>query len=224
LSNILISGCGMSFSGQERPTWVKVLKICGLPITDVGGPAVSNEWILNSLINGIVKHKPSHVICQLTGTRKLDVESNDERYNELVKTDSMRNFTYKNIWPSSSSTNHRIKKDYYKWLYSEKIDVDNTAVKLFAVSEMCKTRNIELYIIQGYSINWNDHHLLKYVNIDINFNMEDYYKQGEFYKLHDHSSGMNVPCKEFMKHFAKKVNKDFIKFDFDINSKLKKFI
>jgi hypothetical protein len=54
--------------------------------------------------------------------------------------------------------------------------------------------------------------------------MEDYYKQGEFYKFHDHSSGMNVPCKEFMKHFAKKVNKDFIKFNFDINSKLKKFI
>ena len=89
---------------------------------------------------------------------------------------------------------------------------------------MCKTRNIELYIIQGYSINWNDHHLLKYVNIDIDFNMEDYYKQGEFYKLHDHASGMNVPCKEFMKHFAKKVNKDFIKFDFDIDNKLKKFI
>ena len=147
MSNILISGCGISFSGKGLSTWVKMLRICGLPIIDVGGPAISNEWILNSLVNGIIKYKPSHVICQLTMTGKLDIESNNDRYTELVEQDSLRNFIYKNIWPSSRSDDHQIKKDYYKWIYSETIDVDNTAIKLFALQEICTRRNIKLYIV-----------------------------------------------------------------------------
>ena len=49
MSNILISGCGISYSKQAKPTWVKVLQLCKLPIIDLGGPAVSNEYILNKL-------------------------------------------------------------------------------------------------------------------------------------------------------------------------------
>jgi len=40
----------MSYSKQEKPSWVKVLKICGLNIVDVGGPAVSNEWIRKQIL------------------------------------------------------------------------------------------------------------------------------------------------------------------------------
>tara|TARA_B100001964_G_C14221148_1_gene595341 strand:+ start:865 stop:1545 length:681 start_codon:yes stop_codon:yes gene_type:complete len=222
LSKILVSGCGMSYSKQEKPSWVKVLKICGLNIVDVGGPAVSNEWILNSLINGIIKHKPTHVICQLTATGKLDIESNDERYKELVETDTLRNFTFKGVWPSSSSDDHKVKKDYYKWIYSKSIDVDNTAVKLFALSEACKKSNISLHIIQGYKIDWNNHHLLKLIDFDETFNMEKYYHQSEYYQYHDHVNQNTVPCKQFMKHFVKKINKEFLQF-YGLNEKLKKF-
>ena len=47
---ILISGCGMSFGGGERPTWINVLKICGLNITDLTGPGISNNSITNNFI------------------------------------------------------------------------------------------------------------------------------------------------------------------------------
>jgi hypothetical protein len=59
LSNkkILISGCGFSFSKQERKTWVNVLKSVGVNIVDVGGPAVSNQWILNKTFINKNQHK-----------------------------------------------------------------------------------------------------------------------------------------------------------------------
>ena len=221
MSNILISGCGISFSKQEKPSWVKILRLCGVPTIDVGGPAVSNEWILNNLINGIVKYDPSHVICQLTGIGKLDIESNDERYNELVTTDSIRNFTYKNIWPSSASADHKVKQDYYKWIYSKSIDIDNTAVKLFALQEICSKHNIKLHIVQGYKIDWDQHQLIKLINFDKNFTIEEYYHASSYYQFHDHSNDNTVPCKQFMKHFAQKINDEFL--HFDIQSKLDKF-
>jgi len=30
MNSILISGCGISYGQSERPTWIKILKICGL--------------------------------------------------------------------------------------------------------------------------------------------------------------------------------------------------
>ena len=52
---ILISGCGMSFGAGERPTWIKVLKLCGLDITDLTGPGVSNTLITNNIIEELYK-------------------------------------------------------------------------------------------------------------------------------------------------------------------------
>ena len=56
MSKILISGCGISFSGI-KPTWVKVLKLCGYDITDVSGPAISNQLITNQIIEKILVNK-----------------------------------------------------------------------------------------------------------------------------------------------------------------------
>ena len=59
MSKILISGCGISWSMQERPTWVKVLRLCNVDIDDQAGPAISNQMILNnmiSLISSCVHH------------------------------------------------------------------------------------------------------------------------------------------------------------------------
>ena len=75
---ILISGCGVSYGKNEIPTWVKVLKICGLDIKDLTGPGITNSLILNLLVDELHKNNYTHVICQLTSQRKLDVELNVE--------------------------------------------------------------------------------------------------------------------------------------------------
>ena len=49
MSKILTSGCGLSWSKQDRPTWVNVLKLCGVEIDDQAGPAISNQLILNNI-------------------------------------------------------------------------------------------------------------------------------------------------------------------------------
>ena len=68
LSNkkVLVSGCGFSFGGQERKTWVNVLKSVGVNIVDVGGPAVSNQWILNQAFLKLLEDESiNQVILQL---------------------------------------------------------------------------------------------------------------------------------------------------------------
>ena len=74
MSKILTSGCGLSWSKQDRPTWVNVLKLCGVEIDDQAGPAISNQLILNNMIECVMKNYYSQAICQLTGIKKLDIE------------------------------------------------------------------------------------------------------------------------------------------------------
>ena len=223
MSNILISGCGVSFSKQRKPTWSKVLKICGANITDLGGPAVSNEYILNKLLYGLHSHQDvTHVICQLTTTGKLDVEVNAHR-QQLVINDPIRNFTFDGIWPSSVSKTSRIKRDYYEWLYSEKIDIDNTIIKLLALKQYCMTNKIKLLILQGYQIDWPpDNPILGHLPIDFDYVIYDEYKNSEYYQYHDHDNGNTVPCKEYQKYLAQKINSDFLHLDLD--HKFKKFL
>ena len=215
MSNILISGCGISWSKQTKPTWVKVLKLCKLPIIDLGGPAVSNEYILNKLIKHLLatKEQTSHIICQLTAHGKIDVEVNEERYKEMIENDPLRNFTFDGIWPSSTSKLHPAKQSYYKWLYSERMDTENTLIKMYTLHKLCQDKNIDLLFLQGYDINWPNNNILKHVNLDIDFVIEHYYKSSEHYQHHDYSNQNTVPCIQFQKHFAFKVNSDFLKYD-----------
>ena len=74
MSKILTSGCGLSWSKQDRPTWVNVLKLCGVEIDDQAGPAISNQLILNNMIECVMKNYYSQAIRLLTGTKKLDIE------------------------------------------------------------------------------------------------------------------------------------------------------
>ena len=55
MSNILISGCGITFQGKE-PTWAKVFRLAGANMKDVSGPAISNDLIVNSLIEELYKN------------------------------------------------------------------------------------------------------------------------------------------------------------------------
>ena len=199
MSKILISGCGITFPG-ERPTWLKILKMCKLDIVDLSGPAISNYLILNQLIEEVQKNVYTHVICQLTSMGKLDVEINeDNRF--LMETDSVRNFEYKGYWPSSASTDHEYKKIWKKYFYSPKLELQDIKLKIQHLEMICKNKNISLYVIQGYDIGLGE------------YNIYDHYKSHFTYKYDVSNHSNNVPCRQFQLELAKKINKDFLKLE-----------
>lgn len=207
MSKILISGCGITFSG-ERATWSKVLRIAGYDITDVSGPAISNQLITNQLLEKIYQEDFDHVICQLTSLGKLDVELNDN--NLILKNkDSLRNFTYKEYWPSSHSNEHKVKKDYYNFLYSPKLEQQDLIYKLLLLQEKCKQTGTKLHIIQGYYIKWNNK-LIDSLDLDKSFNIHDMYKNSKFYDEHDYTNYNTVPNQKFQVHLAKYIAKKYI--------------
>ena len=199
----LISGCGLSFSGQERKTWVNILKVSGINLVDVGGPAVSNQWILNKAILELYNYRYDTVIIQLSGIGKLDVEISNERYRELVINDPIRNFTYQNLWPSSASDAHLSKQLYYQWLYSPTLETEDLLCKLLLLKNLCNQRNINLYIFQGYPIPWTDKQKewLKNIIHDLDSDLYSPYPDSEHYQFHDHTN--TVPCISYQFVLAK---------------------
>ena len=149
----LISGCGLSFSGQTSKTWVNLWRAAGANIVDVSGPAVSNDFILNQAIFNVLESNFDCVIIQLSFLGKLDVDVSDQqRHNELVIQDPIRNFTYKGVWPSSNSDYHISKKLYNRYLQSNSIELDNIRAKLLLLNDYCKNNTIKLFVFLGYSI------------------------------------------------------------------------
>lgn len=222
MSKILTSGCGLSWSKQDRPTWVNVLKLCGVDIDDQAGPAISNQLILNNMIESVMENDYDQAICQLTGTKKLDIELTNEERKKVAEQDTIRNFTYKNYWPSSASAEHDSKKLYYKYLHSPTIEQSDIIYKWLLLKKLCNEKNIKLHTVLGYTIEWTNQ---KYKLIDTN---HDYciwndYILGEYYALHDHSLGEKntVPNKYFHVYLARKFNNDFL--DLPIEEKLEKF-
>ncbi len=219
MSKILTSGCGITFPG-ERPTWVNVFKICGLDITDLSGPAISNTLILNQLITELYKNQYNYVICQLTSKKKLDIELNKNN-KSLMENDSLRNFSYKGYWPSSLSTEHEAKQSYYRYLYSPTLDEEDTILKLLHLQNICKETKTELYIIQGYDMNWANN-LINEVCMDKNFVIQKDYKNSKLYEKHDFTNENTVPNKFYQIELAKYINRNFLKQD-ELNKKLEKF-
>lgn len=232
MSSILTSGCGITFLRQDRASWTKVLRVCGIDIIDAGGPAVSNEYILNKTIDTLCiwDQQIDHVVCQLTSLGKLEIDVSGTEYKHrqrLLQTDSMRNFTWEGLWPSSVSKSSNIKKDYYKWCYSERLELQNIIVKLTLLDMLCRDKQIPLTVLQGYFIPWKNvrsesyMNMLDKINFDRDFVIYDYYKNNESYALHDFTNGNNLPNKQFAVHFAKKMNSEIL--HFDIEHKLNKF-
>lgn len=200
---ILISGCGISWSGQERKTWVNILKLTGLTVVDVGGPAVSNQWILNSTVEYILSNPVDYVIVQLSSIGKLDVEINtDERQQELVNKDSLRNFTVNGIWPSSVSVDHISKQHWQQWLLSPRLELQDIEVKLRLLKFYCDSKDIPLLVLKGYALPTN-------ALDDIIYNpicLQDDYVNSSNYVYHDTSKQNTVPCLEFQFEIAKLVD------------------
>ena len=212
LSNkkVLVSGCGFSFGGQERKTWVNVLRSVGVDIVDVGGPAVSNQWILNRVFLKLLEDSSiNHVVLQLTNIGKLDVEVDTQRQIELVDTDSLRNFTVDGIWPSSVSIDHESKKLYNQWLLSPRLETQDVFCKTILLHDWCKSRNIEITVLQGYHIPWTDQQKILLGSIILNMSdpLYDQYQRSEFYKYHDHVGQNTVPCKQYQIDLAANVCK-----------------
>ena len=217
MSKILISGCGITFSG-ERPTWSKVLRIAGYDITDLSGPAISNQLILNQLLQELHCNKYDHVVCQLTSFGKLDVQLNN--HNAWLKdNDSLRNFSYKGFWPSSHSTEQKVKQDFQKYLYSPKLEEQDTIFKLLLLQRLCKESKTRLHIIQGYDLPWTDP-LIDKLDFDKSLNIYGWYKDSKHYASHDHSGKNTVPSKDFQIKLAKFIAEKYLK---DVKTKLERF-
>ena len=198
-NNILVSGCGFSWSGQEHKTWVNAFKAAGCKITDVGGPAVSNQWILNKTITELFNNEYESVIVQLTSLGKLDVEVDEIRKAELVDTDSLRNFTVNGIWPSSHSTEHISKQFYQKYLVSPTLELEDVYCKLILLSEYCKQYDTKLIILQAYEMPWSEAHKERLQQIILNFERPLYtvYVESDYYKNHDKTNSNSVPCVDY---------------------------
>lgn len=210
MSSILISGCGITFSG-ERPTWTKVLKLCGVSLTDCSGPAVSNYIILNSLLNAMYSgEKYSHVVCQLTGMKKLDIELNDK--NKFLKEeDTIRNFEHDGYWPSSTSREHEYKRIWEDYLYSPSLEQQDVLHKLLLLQIICKQTHTPLLILPGYKINWT-HPLYQHINF-AKYVIYEEYKKDETWNPKDHCEKNTVPTKSYQIKLARWINQNFLHMD-----------
>ena len=202
LSNkkVLVSGCGFSFGGQERKTWVNVLRSVGVDLVDAGGPAVSNQWILNQAFLKLLEDDSiNQVILQLTSTGKLDVEVDAQRQTELVESDSLRNFTFQGIWPSSYSVDHKSKRLYNQWLASPGLEAQDVFCKIMLLQDWCQSRSIEFTVLQAYDMPWTEtqRSVLSSIISHMSDPLYDQYERSEHYQHHDHQGQNTVPCKQY---------------------------
>lgn len=205
----MTSGCGVSWSRQANKTWVNILKTMGADITDVGGPAVSNQWVLNRAIDQLIRSPDiTHVVIQLTLLGKLDVEVDQARLAELVETDSLRNFTIQGVWPSSVSQEHESKKLWAKWLSSPGLELQSMCCKLILLNHWCNTHKIKLTVFQGYNLPWTQDQLSQLCNIFYTgaVSVVPEYRISDFYQWHDHVNQNTVPCLEFQFELACRIS------------------
>ena len=190
---LLVSGCGITFSGQTSKTWVNILSVAGADIIDVGAPAVSNQWIINrAFLQLEADPEIKKAIIQLTAIGKLDVEIDDERVKVLVEPDSIRDFTVDNVWPSSVSTEHESKRLWKQWLSSPGLEQQDIICKLKLLKHWCATHDVELLILQGYDLAWTvqqQQQLSGTIN-NINHVIIDEYKNTDWY---DPNATIDVP-------------------------------
>jgi hypothetical protein len=193
---ILVSGCGITWGAQQRKTWVNVLQSLSLNIVDLAGPAISNQTILNQVIEYLIEnHDIDAVIVQLTGCGKLDVEILETREEDLVRNDPVRNFVYKGIWPSSASEHHPAKQMWHQWLYSPGLEARDVFCKLMLLDHWCKSKNIRLIVAEGYEINWtlDQRTYLQHIICNIKNSIYENYVASVHYCKHEHTDNNTVP-------------------------------
>jgi hypothetical protein len=199
-TKLLVSGCGITYTGQPARTWATIVKLAGIEVIDVSGPAVSNQWIINRAFLAMqADSEIKHAVIQLTALGKLDVEIDQARQKELVEPDSIRNFAVDGVWPSSASTDHASKALWRQWLFSPGLEQQDLVVKLTLLHHWCQQQGIKLTVIQGYDLHWKPtdpvHDLITNSNWDI---MSDY-KSTKWYQS---PSKLDVPVIEYQWELA----------------------
>jgi hypothetical protein len=209
----------------------------GCTILDVGGPAVSNYWIINKAFLGLQQNPDiKTAIIQLTSLDKLDVEVDQDRINQLVMPDPLRNFVIDHdfevrskdqmadsgVWPSSVSDHHESKKQWRRWLYSPGLETEELYCKLILLNHYCQHHQITLYVYQGYNIPWTQSQNVGLKNIIQNINScwHTEYIKSSHYQQHDHQDLNTVPCLSYQlelsytvaQHLPELVKNKLIKF------------
>ena len=199
--NILVNGCGITFGSESIKSWPKILSLLGTPVINLSAPAISNQWIVDRTAEYLLKNNDvDQVILQLTNINKLDVEiKTNAREMELVTPDSLRNFVWQGVWPSSGSKEHLSKKLWYEYLYSPELLTKELAVKVAMLDFWCKSHDVKLHVYQGYTIPWTDSDLELIGTIIKNINNTWYqdYEESGAYQFHDHTNSNSVPCMEY---------------------------
>jgi hypothetical protein len=202
---LLVSGCGITFSGQSARTWVNILSLAGADIVDVGGPAVSNQWIINRAFLQL-EADPTirQAVIQLTAIGKLDVEVDDERIKVLVEPDSIRDFTVDNVWPSSASEEHESKRLWKQWLSSPGLEQQDIICKLRLLKYWCDAHQVDLVVVQGYDLRWSQDQQSQLASVidNIEYNIMDEYCNTDWYSS-KHS--IDVPVIGFQFELASKL-------------------
>jgi hypothetical protein len=202
---LLVSGCGITFSGQVAKTWVNILSLAGANIVDVSGPAVSNQWIINrAFLQLEADPEIQQAVIQLTALGKLDVEINEERVKTLVELDTVRNFTVDDVWPSGVSVEHQSKQLWKQWLCSPGLEQQDIICKLKLLKHWCDTHHVDLLIVQGYDMHWNQDQQTKMSSVinNVDYNIIDEYHSTSWYSS-NHS--IDVPVLGFQFELASKL-------------------
>lgn len=219
---LLVNGCGLTFGSQHIKAWPKILTAVGVDIVNLSAPAISNQWIVDRTTEYLLTHKDINVaIIQLTSIGKLDVEVIDDRLEELVENDSIRNFVWQGVWPSSSSSEHVSKQLYYQHLYSPTLLTKELAVKLALLDHYCRQNSITLLVYQGYSIPWtyDDSTLITSIIQNLNLSWAEEYESSIHYKKHDFLNYNTVPCISWFIDKALEISK---KLELGVEEKIKK--
>jgi hypothetical protein len=198
---ILINGCGITFGSENIKSWPKILSLLGKSIVNISAPAISNQWIVDRTAEYLLKNTDANqVIIQLTSINKLDVEINTiEKEKLLVAPDTLRNFVWQGVWPSSGSTEHLSKRLYHEYLYSPTLLTKELSVKIAMLDFWCQSHNIKLHVYQGYTIPWtsDDLELISGIVKNINNPWYQHYKMSNKYQYHDYTNKNTVPCIEY---------------------------
>jgi hypothetical protein len=199
-TKLLVSGCGITYTGQPARTWATILKLAGVDVIDVSGPAVSNQWIVNRAFIKLQQDPEiKHAIIQLTALGKLDVEVDLVRELALVRSDSTRNFVVDGVWPSSTSIEHPAKSAWREMLFSPRLEQQDLEVKLTLLQEWCTQRDIQLLVVQGYDMHWHNQDEMNSIIDNIEWNIMSDYQQTKWFQL---DSKKDVPVTEYQFELA----------------------
>lgn len=199
-TKLLVSGCGITYTGQPARTWATILKLSGIEVIDASGPAVSNQWIINRAFAQLQQDPEiKHVIIQLTALGKLDVEVDYIRELALVKSDSTRNFVIDGVWPSSTSTEHPAKAQWRDLLFSPRLEQQDLEVKLTLLQAWCKQQDIQLLVVQGYNMQWHNYEAMSKLIANIDWDIMSDYRQTKWYHA---GAEHDVPVTEYQFELA----------------------